>query len=85
MFHNVLLSQGSSFCNSARSSFQPFALRDIQCRLKKVVAWPEFQPPPPLAEFRAQREEEAAGSNHCFVTVLFRMVQNYKDHTHQAT
>ena len=24
-------------------------------------------------------------SDHCFVTVVFRMVQNYTDHTHQAT
>ena len=28
MFYNVLTPQGSSFCNSARLSFQSFALRD---------------------------------------------------------
>ena len=36
MFYNVLTSQGSSFCNSARLNFQAFALRDIQCRLKML-------------------------------------------------
>ena len=35
----------------------------------------------------AQTFQKRSGfrSNHCFVTVLFRMVQNYKDHIHQAT
>ena len=37
-FYDVLTAQGSSFCNSARLSFQAFALRDIKCQPKKVVA-----------------------------------------------
>ena len=32
-----------------------------------------------------KRFKNVQRSNHCFVTVLFRMAQNYKDHTHEAT
>ena len=35
-FHNVLATQGSSYCNRARLNFQAFALRDI--KIAKAVA-----------------------------------------------
>jgi len=38
-FYNVLARQGSSFCKRARLNFQAFALRDINWRPEKAVAW----------------------------------------------